>query len=171
MLDGFIRRMEENILDGGSIYKDEALTLMGAEGPDLISLFASANRLRGHFKGNRVKFCSISNAKSGLCSEDCTFCAQSTKFKTEIKIYPLESEEKIISDARAAKGYGAREFSIVLSGKGTKKPKEIDSLARMIQGVRELGRGAVGQQVVMLVSKVQRADHPSRDERVDTNGA
>ena len=39
---------------------------------------AGANRIREHFKGNKIHLCSIVNAKAGACSENCSFCAQSS---------------------------------------------------------------------------------------------
>lgn len=60
--------------------------------------------------------CTITNAKSGLCSEDCKFCAQSSHHSADIEVYPLKTKEIMIEEAKAAKRNGAKRFGIVTSG-------------------------------------------------------
>ena len=85
-----IKDIEERILSGGDLTFQEALSLIEIEEKgQLERLFEAANRIRGKFRGNRVDLCSITNAKSGNCSQDCSFCAQSAHSKTEVNTYPL----------------------------------------------------------------------------------
>ncbi len=84
---------------------------------DPISLFYAASKVREHFKGNKIFTCSIINAKSGLCSEDCAFCAQSRFHNTGVKVYPLLPKEELIQRGLFMAENGATHFSFVTSGK------------------------------------------------------
>ena len=76
-----------------------------------------ADKIRRKFKQNRIVTCSITNAKSGCCSEDCAFCAQSSHHETGIEPHPLLSEERLRGRCRrASMNSGATEFSMVTSG-------------------------------------------------------
>jgi len=85
-------------------------------------------------RGNKFSLCSIINAKSGKCSEDCRFCAQSAHYRTEAPVYPLKSEEEIVKAAGEAKRIGARHFSLVTSGRGL-TIKEIPAVASLIEAI------------------------------------
>ncbi len=134
-----IARMEEKALSGSGISPEEALEVLNAPDEWLFDLLGATWRVRKHFKGNRVRFCSIVNAKSGLCSEDCTFCSQSRVSRAKIQKYPLIGPEEILKNASAAREAGAREFSIVTSGVGLKNRKEVEQVGDAISRVRELG--------------------------------
>lgn len=75
-----------------------------------------ADKARRDFLGNTIELCSISNAKSGLCNQDCKFCAQSRRHKTAIETYALKPKKEIMVEARRAQDIGARRFGIVTSG-------------------------------------------------------
>jgi biotin synthase len=81
--------------------------------PELISL---ADKTRRDFLGNKIELCSIINAKSGLCNQDCKFCAQSRMHKTGIETYALKTKREILLAARRARDIGAKRFGIVTSG-------------------------------------------------------
>jgi len=90
-----------------------------------------------HF-GNEISFCSIVNAKSGACVEDCSFCSQSNSYKgAQAPLYPLMSSEKIFEAAKEAEAFGATEFSIVTSGTGMSKQKELDTMVNAITKIRQ----------------------------------
>ncbi|MDX1387200.1 MAG: hypothetical protein R3257_06385, partial [bacterium] len=73
--------------------------------------------LRERAFGKEISFCSIVNAKSGACVEDCSFCAQSNSYKAAPSpVYPLMSADKILEKAKEAESFGGTEFSIVTSG-------------------------------------------------------
>jgi biotin synthase len=95
----------------------EALELLQAQGADVYDLLARAGRVRRETRGDVVALCSIVNAKSGHCGEDCAFCAQSSRAKAEIARYPLLPVEKMVGAARQAAADGATCFSIVTSGR------------------------------------------------------
>jgi biotin synthase len=97
-----------------------------------------AKALREAHFGNEISFCSIVNAKSGACVESCSFCSQSNTYKgAQSPVYPLMSAEKILAAAKEAEGYGATEFSIVTSGRGMTKAKELDTMVDAITKIRE----------------------------------
>ncbi len=116
---------------------DEALFLFTARGSDLFELLSIAGRLRAYHKGDAVALCAIINAKSGRCPEDCAFCAQSVHFNTGINQYPLLKPERILDGALRAQGDGAREFSIVTSGRGIRREKELEKLCRAVELLTE----------------------------------
>lgn len=103
----------------------------------LPDLMRSADALRRRHRGNRVELCAIVNAKSGICSEDCAFCAQSAHHRTGADVFPLLREETILEAATRAKGAGATRFSIVTSGYGIKGRKEVRTIGRAIRRIRE----------------------------------
>jgi len=120
------------------IDKKTALQLTDQKGSDVYEVFARANRVRNTFHNNKVDLCSIVNAKSGACPEDCSFCAQSAHNKTDTRIYPLINKDSIISAARSAHEKGVNRFCIVTSGK---KPteSELSEICGFISEVRTLG--------------------------------
>jgi biotin synthase len=133
-----IKHLEEKVLGGSHVTKEDALYIADVSGTELFELFASANKIRNHFMGNNVGLCSIVNAKSGACLEDCSFCAQSFRSKAKIEVYPLISKEKIIQKAREAKKSGTIRFSIVTSGKRISELNLLE-IEDMIAEIREIG--------------------------------
>ena len=103
------------------ITKEEALELTKLKGSELVELFAVANKIREKFCGNKIETCTITNAKSGKCSEDCKFCAQSEKYNTHIHTYPLKDIKVLEDECKTAIEHKSDRFAIVTSGKGIKK--------------------------------------------------
>jgi len=81
--------------------------------------------------GKVLDLCTIMNARSGACSEDCKFCAQSGHHQTQISQYPLASNAEIIAAAKRAKDIGAKRFGIVTSGNSLSE-SEIKRIAEVI---------------------------------------
>lgn len=102
----------------------------------LTELIAEADKVRRDFIGDRLDLCTIINAKSGLCGEDCKFCAQSGRHKTQIPRYPLKSKDEIIKAASAAKAQGAGRFGIVTSGNKL-TPHELDIITSSISEIKK----------------------------------
>ncbi len=111
-----------------SISYEEACEL-AAFPNDSIELITCAHKIRDKYKKNNVFTCSIINAKSGFCSEDCAFCAQSAHHKTAIETYPLLSEEDLVNSAIRMQEAGATKYSMVTSG-FMLKDNEIETIAR-----------------------------------------
>lgn len=96
------------------------------------------NRLREMAFGNEVSFCSIVNAKSGACVETCNFCSQSASFKgAQAPLYPLMKADQILEKAKEAEAMGGTEFSIVTSGRGMTKQKELETMVDAITKIRQ----------------------------------
>ena len=131
LIDGMI----EIALKGQSISSDKALQLESFTHEELDYLFIGTDRIRDKFKGENVKICSIVNAKSGRCVEDCSFCAQSSSFKTDAPETELMSVEEMVAAAKEAEAFGANEFSIVASGTKMDDRQELD---KVIEAVRRI---------------------------------
>jgi len=114
----------------------DALAVLSLPREDLWRLLEVTDCVRRRFKGDAVRLCSIVNAKSGLCSEDCSFCSQSRLSKAGIRKYPLIEEEEMVRAARDAKSRGAREFSIVTSGLAMRSRAELEKVGNAIGRIR-----------------------------------
>ncbi len=79
----------------------------------LEELCRGADQIRRHFCGNKVNLCTIINGKSGRCSEDCKYCAQSCHNHTGIDTYDFLSAEEILQAALANEAEGVHRFSVV----------------------------------------------------------
>lgn len=102
------------VLSGHQVTKQEALSLYDAP---LTELCQAADELRQHFRGNAFDLCTIVNGKSGRCSENCKYCAQSVHYNTDVEEYPLMDEETILKEALYNQNKGVHRYSIVTSGR------------------------------------------------------
>ncbi len=110
-----VMSIAEEIIKGRSLNRDEDLGwLLEAE---LSELQAGAFLLQKHFRGNHIDLCTIVNGRSGRCSENCKYCAQSAYHHTGVEEYPLMSKEELFRHAKANQEGGANRFSIVTSGR------------------------------------------------------
>lgn len=98
-----------------SISYDQACRLIAIPN-GTTDLVMSAGKISDKYKKNNVFTCSIINAKSGFCSEDCAFCPQSSHHETGVKTYSMVSEEEIVNRAIRMQEAGATNFSMVTSG-------------------------------------------------------
>ena len=128
--------MIEIALKGQSISSDKALQLESFTHEELDYLFIGTDRIRDKFKGDDVKICSIVNAKSGRCVEDCSFCAQSSSFQTDAPETELMSVEEMVAAAKEAEAFGANEFSIVASGTKMDDRKELDKVIAAVRRIK-----------------------------------
>src|SRR3989338_1689482 len=115
MLD-LVLKVRQNVLNEISITFEEALKLTTAPPLVIPYLAAAANEVRAKFAGNAVESCALSNIKSGNCSENCKFCAQSGHYRTDAPVYPQITADEILSQAKEAEAMGATEFCLVTSG-------------------------------------------------------
>jgi biotin synthase len=112
-----IQKIGDKVLEGGSVSMKEILPLLEAKGPDVVDLVAVANRVRVEFNGNEIDLCSLLNAKSGKCSEDCAFCAQSAHYQTDAPTYPLMNADQMVKEAREAQKRRTGRFCLISSGR------------------------------------------------------
>jgi biotin synthase len=113
--------------------KDNTETLLNTP---LQELVCRANEVRKKFIGNKLDLCNILNARSGLCPEDCKFCAQSARHHADVPTYPLKEKEEIVKAAQKAKAIGAERFGIVTSGNRL-TTKELNAVAQAISEIKD----------------------------------
>jgi biotin synthase len=134
-----IGQLLETVLKGAKISSDEAKELTVARGADLMALFSAAACIRERFRGDSLDLCSIVNAKSGACGEDCAFCAQSSHHRTGAPVYPLISVEEMARAAEGARKNGAARFCVVTSGRGIDSREDLENIGRGIRIVKDIG--------------------------------
>lgn len=130
-----ILNLKQKVLKRKAVSFDEALWLLKRPDEETLDLLFAANELRQRFKGNKIKLCSIVNAKSGRCSENCMFCSQSAHHKTKVDTYPLISSGEMFKSARTSQANGATCFGIVTAGKGIKSDKEIEDICKAVSKI------------------------------------
>lgn len=157
------------IIDGGDITRDEAHALFSIphDSDEVYDLFYAAHKVRRHFHGNRVTFCSILPGKFGNCSEDCKFCAQSAHFDTGIEPYAMLEAETVAAACEDARNRGASAFGLVNSGRGPNRkewPRIMDAIHKMnevedICHCATLGRLTEEQALDLKAAGIRRINH------------
>lgn len=125
----FVGELKLKVLEGYKITRLDALELLKA---DLKELCDAANDIREKFHGKNFDFCSIVNARSGRCSENCKYCAQSSYYHTGAPEYKLLSAAEILSDAKKKEEAGIPRYSIVTSGR-TLSNKDVEEICEAIK--------------------------------------
>jgi biotin synthase len=136
----FIRSMEEKAILGIPLSYEEGCRLISVEGPDILDLISSANRVRHHYWGDQVNLCSIVNAKSGHCAENCNFCAQSAHYSTEIPTYPLMDSEGLQKAADEAVENKAEAFGLVAAWRGLHEGRDLEMTLSRLRELSDQGR-------------------------------
>lgn len=128
--------LAERIIAGEQLLEAEATELINVRGTDRFALYLAACRVKEHFVGNRISLCSIINAKSGRCPENCAFCAQSAHHSSDVPIYPLVDEESLVAGAHEAEKNGSICYGIVTSGTTISKGEELERICRALSRIR-----------------------------------
>jgi len=102
----------------------------------LAEVVAKADKIRRKYAGRKVALCGIVNAKSGLCSEDCKFCAQSSRHASGADIFPLKQVDELVKAAVEAKKSGVERFGIVTSGNRL-TTKELETVKKAISEIKK----------------------------------
>jgi biotin synthase len=129
--------LSRRVIDGGEVTREEARQLFALEGDDRYDLFYAAHKVRRHFHGNRVTFCSILPTKFGNCSEDCKFCAQSAHFDAAITPHAMMDGDEVAKACADARDRGASAFGIVNSGRGPTK-REWPKIMEAVHAMKEV---------------------------------
>lgn len=111
--------LKEKAIRGESVSREEADWL--AAYPDLDELCDAANEVCRHWQGRDVDSCSIVNARSGMCGEDCKWCAQASRHHTGCETYNFLDPAEVMKAASANDAAGIRKFSLVTSGRAVSK--------------------------------------------------
>ncbi|RMA93123.1 biotin synthase BioB [Hydrogenothermus marinus] len=131
-----IKNLAERVINGEKISKEEGLKILNIPDEQVMDLVEEASKIREYFFKNEVEFCSLINAKNGGCSEDCSFCAQSSKYPTPINAYGLVSKEEMLEGAEKAVSINANRYCIVVSGKRATK-EEVEKIAEAVKDIKE----------------------------------
>lgn len=136
----FITGLKYKVLDGKDITYEEALSVIHMDEQDVESLeilFQGANEIREKYVGNKADLCTIMNVRSGRCTEDCTYCAQSAHYKISLKEYGLLPYEEVVKRALEVQSQGAHRFSLVTSGRGIENEEELERLVNIYKKLKE----------------------------------
>jgi len=149
--------LEKQILGGTSLGFQQGEELLDLDESRCLELFSLANRVRKYFQGDRVDLCAIINGKSGKCSENCSFCAQSVHHSVKIATYELLDKESILARARLMEREGAHRFAVVTSGRGIAEGKELDKLVDIFAALaRETNLGVCASLGILSLPVAQR---------------
>ena len=124
--------LASKVISGGKISKEEAMKLYYEP---LEEICAKADEIRKHFCADRFDVCTIINGKSGRCSEDCKFCAQSAHHKTNTESYPLLSPDELTEKAKRDFSKGVAHYGIVTSGRNL-SDEEVDRVCEAVRKIK-----------------------------------
>lgn len=128
-----LKEIVERIKAGGAILPAEAVALLAG---DAGALQDAAHEVTEHFKADHFDFCAIINARSGRCSENCKWCAQSAHWQTGCDVYGFIGAEKCAAAARNAEANGVGRIAIVTSGRG-QTPEQVDEICDSLREMRK----------------------------------
>lgn len=131
-----LERIEEGVLAGGALAFDDALKLTRLPEDLTGDLARAADRVRRRFAREQVDLCSIISARSGICPEDCSFCTQSSRYRTDSPVYPMKSIAALLEAARKAEADGAHRFCLVTSG-DTLGERDFETALEAVGRIRE----------------------------------
>ncbi len=116
---------------------DELFTLYHTP---LLELIAKAGEIHGQFHEiGTIQLCTLISIKTGGCSEDCKYCAQSSRYKTNIKATPLMKREEVLAIAQAALARGSSRLCMGAAWREARDSRGFDEILAMIKEVSELG--------------------------------
>ena len=127
-----MRKLAREIIAGRRLNRtDDAAVFLKA---DMEELLEGANEIRKELCGNKVDLCTIINGRSGKCSENCKFCAQSVHNHTGVDTYEFLEPETIVADCKHNEANGVHRYSIVTAGRtltGTDLDKAVEAYQKM----------------------------------------
>lgn len=130
------QKLADQIINDYQISADEALALLQTPDADLFELLSGAWKIRRTFFDHTVHLCTICNAKSGKCSEDCAFCSQSAHNpKCNVRIYDLLPKTELQKGADYAEAHKINRYSLVTSGRGLSTTE----VAALAEAMNEIG--------------------------------
>ncbi len=154
--DGTLTNVAQFIIDGGRLDDVAALRLLMLDDSRIYDLMYAANLVKREFQGDKLHRCSIVNAKSGACGEDCSFCGQSASYQKEsgVDTYPILNADEILKAADMASENGSTNFGIVTAIKGVQEGPMLDSICEAIRKIRAKGQVAPDASLGVVTSEV-----------------
>lgn len=125
----------DRVLAGHILTDEEALAILESPDEDLLPLLHAAYKVRKFYFGNKVKLNMIINTKSGLCPENCGYCAQSIISTAPVEKYSMMKKEEIIAGADRAASAQAGTYCIVASGRGPAE-RELDIVINSVKEIK-----------------------------------
>lgn len=140
--EGPLVNVAELVIEGGMLDDATALRLLTLPDDRVYDLMYAANLVKRHFQGDKLHRCSIVNAKSGACGEDCKFCGQSASYQkqTGVDTYPVMNADSILKAADMAGEYGSTNFGIVTAIKGVQEGPMLDAICEAVRKIRAAGK-------------------------------
>ncbi len=153
----FIEELKQRVLAGRETTFEEAMRLIEIENQeDVDSLLRAAQEITFHFNSTEPGLCSLINAKSYLCGEDCGFCAQSVRFDTQANRYQLMPAEEVVKAAKEFEKKGTKNFCVVTSG-GELNDKEFEQVLEIYRRLKaETSMNLDGSLGFMTPERIQR---------------
>lgn len=127
----YCQEVAERIKRGERI---DAMTARALYDEPLSELSAAADELRAYFCGAVFDICTIINARSGKCSENCKFCAQSSFYHTDAEEYPMLEVKELVDAAVSDASKGVLRYSIVTSGRKLRKV-DVDQVCETVRAI------------------------------------
>lgn len=134
-----MQTLAAEIIQGRRLTRLDDLTPLLQAG--LEDLCAGADQSRKALRGAGYELCTIINARSGRCGEDCTFCAQSCHHQTQAQEYPFLEVEEIVRQGKRDEAAGVQRYSLVTAGRAVTGPELDQALAAYRRLREETGLG------------------------------
>lgn len=106
----------------------------------LIKLFYRVyDIMNNYWPEHKVQKSSLISIKTGGCTEDCKYCAQSVHYSTDITVHPYLSIEEVLAKAKEAKENGAQRICLSAAQREVKNNKDFEKILIMIKEIKNLG--------------------------------
>ncbi len=129
-----IETLKQKVLSQQKISQQEALEL--SKTTNKKALYKAADEIRMHFCKNVIDLCSITNAKSGKCTQDCKWCSQSMHHSSDIEEYEIVEKKQAVKEAVDNARQGVMRHSLVTSGRKVSN-KTLDGLIPIYREISE----------------------------------
>lgn len=152
-----VEKLVELVAAGQAPSRARGLAILNSNGAEFTAYMAGAHYLKETTFADGVQLCSIINAKSGRCQENCAFCAQSAHHGSAPPVYPLKSHQEIVEGARRAEREGSHCYGIVTSGTRPTPGREFDTILAAISEIRERFNVEPSASLGLLTAELARA--------------